>query len=277
MTAETDRCHAVRMLVARILLASSLVCCACSLPQEQPVWACPPVAGAGPRSTSLIYAERGSASASAIVIARLEGEELGRTAARSDGSYVLRLRTNVQETLADKTIALEVYDTPGDGPRHLRARIPAAAPLTLYVHRAMCIGGPAQSVTSTFRPSAPTTPIEEALAIDLRFAGQGSVEPPALDARFTYEVPVRGCSDPWMLFARHEDGTVSGCWDVCAADIVGVTCGGCTKLAWAAGHCDPWVDAGPPDAGPPDAGPPDAGPPDAAPHDAGPGIDASID
>lgn len=232
------------------------------------MWSCPTVAGpdgAWPRWVGAIYAEPGSARPDRIVEVRRGEELLGSGIVRSDGSYLVPLRTYERETFADGVVYIAIE---GEETEHRWARIAPAAPIDFFNYGDAC-RDTTWSIDAELVPRAVTSvePAERMLGVNMLGAGQNAVPSPPLGERFLFDVSVEACWQPWLALVRHEDGSASGCWDLCPP---GETerCGGCTRLAWAAGRCSIGLPVPPPM---PDGGPPDAG------ADAGAMRDAYVD
>lgn len=194
------------------------------------------------------------------VVARLDDAELGRGTVHADGSFLIRVQRS-DESLEGVRVVLTFEDATRSAIRRSWLRIPEAAPVTFFVHDQTCSDA-TWSLDVDFAASDEASAVESMRGIDMSAPSSHPLDPVPLSIRVTRDVPVARCAQPWMLFARHEDGTVSGCWDTCPPG--STRCDGCTRAAWAAGVCDlpsvPDEAAELPDARH-DAGPPmDAGP-----------------
>lgn len=254
----------MRGLERWLVALSVALACACTEPAEQlPVWSCPVEPGpdrSWPAWIGTVYATRGSLEPGSIVTAYRGDETLGAATVRSDGSVLLPLRSDAEETLAGARVSLVVRDRTGGTVRRW-ARVAEPAPTVFYVYDQWCASDTwtidgliaIESVRETVGP------LDFGLGVSMLGPGES---PQAVQlgvrAPLAIETP---CREPWFFFARHLDGRVSGCWDRCPP---GATrCGECTRLAWAAGRCQigPSPEPVEPDAGTPDAGRHDAAPP----------------
>lgn len=211
---------------------------ACGEPTEIDAWVCPPIEGQAvtwPTSSTAIHGEPGTAPMGARrVVARLGDVELGHGPVHVDGSFLMRAQRQ-DGALEGARVVLTFEDASGSAMHRAWVRVPEAAPVTFFSHDQQCDDA-TWTLDVDFHAHDEAAPVESMRGIDMSAPSSRPVDPVPLSIRVTREIPVARCSQPWMLFARHENGTVSGCWDTCPP---GATrCGGCTRAAWAAGICD---------------------------------------